>query len=140
MAVVTTLTMPPAFYLASHWGSGAVAATWLVMSPITVLPSFIKLFRSIRCGWWQYVKVLVPATAASAVMVVGVLVFRATLQTEPWSPIARLATEVGLGAMLYLGVLWGCYKERVLKYASFFVELYRGRGAKSVEEVVGSAE
>lgn len=128
MTVVTALTMPPAFYFASRWGSGAVAATWLVMVPITVLPGFAKLFRSIRCGFWQYTKVLMPAAAASAVMVAGVMIFRARPQPEHWRPLVRLAAEIGIGGVLYLGALWIGYEEQVLKYVRFFVELYKGRG------------
>ncbi|MDE3195012.1 MAG: lipopolysaccharide biosynthesis protein, partial [Acidobacteriota bacterium] len=97
LSFLNFLIMPFAFYIASHWSLGAVAASWLIMSPVTILPSMIKVFRSIRCGPVAFLKALAPGLVSAAVMCAGVFFLERFLAgLHGWQ---RLGAEVGIGGM-----------------------------------------
>jgi O-antigen/teichoic acid export membrane protein len=50
MSIFSFVAMPVSFFVAAHWGTNAVAATWIIMEPVTILTPAVKLFRSIHCS------------------------------------------------------------------------------------------
>jgi PST family polysaccharide transporter len=134
ISLFTFAVMPLSFFVAAHWGAGAVAAAWLVMSPLTILPPAVKLFRSIRCGLREYLAVLAPASAGSAAMLCAVLGLRQVLPAG-WPPLWTLTVEVAAGGAAYAGILLGFYRPLVLRYAQFLLRLRKGRDAPIIAAV-----
>lgn len=126
--------MPVAFWVASRWGVAAVAGAWLAMSPITVVPTAVKVLRTIRCGFSEYLGSLAPALAGSAAMLFAVLAVRIWVMPPTWPVIFRLAAEVAVGGAAYLGVIWGFYRVRVMQYIRFFLQLRGSAQAVAVEQ------
>jgi len=122
MSLITVALMPIAFYIASRWGAGAVAAAWLVMSPITVLPTAVKVFREIRCGFFQYLNALWPALAGSGAMLVAVMGFRSQVSLHGW---LGLIAEVAVGGIAYCAILGGFFRNRVMRFIRFFRDFRR---------------
>ena len=117
MSFISFVLMPVAFYVASSRGVGAVAAAWLLMSPITVLPVAAKVFSEIGCSVAQYMRALSPAVAGSAAMLLAILGLRWWLRLQGWP---GLMAEVTLGGVVYGGVLWVFFRERVMRFYRFF--------------------
>jgi O-antigen/teichoic acid export membrane protein len=127
--IVNFLVMPPAFYFASRWGSTAIAATWLVTSPLTILPTAIKTLRTIHCKAREYLWVLAVPFLGSAAMAAAVLAVKAWLIPPAWPVAWRLIAEVASGGLMYAAVLLGPCRKTVVKYVRFFLQLRRDRNA-----------
>ena len=127
ISMLSFTLMPVSFYVASRWGASAVAATWIVMSPVTVLPSFVKLCRAIDCKLRDYLGILTPAMVGTAAMIGVVLGIRLWMLPAGLSPIWRLAIQVAAGGAVYWSILWGVYRERVLQYVRFLAQLREDR-------------
>jgi O-antigen/teichoic acid export membrane protein len=125
MSLLSFVAMPIAFYIASKRGVGAVAAAWVMMSPLTVLPLKIKVFRALRCSALQYLQSLAPALVSSAAMLLAIMGLRAEMTLHGW---AGLAAEVAVGGLAYAVVLWGLFRSRVIRFIRFFKGL---RGSES---------
>jgi len=123
VAIINFLAMPPAFYFASRWGLGAVASMWFILSPVTILPAVIKVFRATHCTLWQYVKVLWPPLISSTAMVGAVLALRMWSLGHQWSPYLRVSLEVAAGGVVYGAVLFGFFRDQVMRYVHFFLQL-----------------
>jgi hypothetical protein len=134
MAILSFTVMPVSFYVAAHWGTGAVAAAWLLLSPVTVLPPAVKLFRAIHCRLGEYLAILAPAIVASAAMLGAVLGLRLMLPAG-LSPLLLLVTQVAAGGAIYCGILLGFYRERILKYVQFFTRLRQDRDVLAAEKL-----
>ena len=128
MSILTFTVMPISFFVAAHWGTGAVAAAWIIMSPITILPVAIRLFRSIHCGFREYIALLTPAAVGTAAMLCVVLVVKRILPA-PWPVGWRVAVEVALGGAVYAGILLTFYRPLVMRYVRFLVGLRKNRDA-----------
>jgi O-antigen/teichoic acid export membrane protein len=115
--------MPVGFYVASRYGIGAVAAAWLVLSPATVLPITVKVLRAIDCSAAQYLKSLAPALMGSGAMLLGVIAFRLSGAPSHWNLFARLAAQVAVGGIAYVGILAAFHRVRIMQYFRFFLEL-----------------
>lgn len=127
------LVMPPAFYIASRWGSTAIAATWLVMAPVTILPTAIQALRSIECTVREYLWALAVPFLGSAAMAASVLAVKAWLVPPDWPVTWRLIAEVASGGLAYAAVLLGPCRITVTKYVRFFLQLRRNRDAALVD-------
>lgn len=134
VSVFTFVLMPASFYVAAHWGIGAVAATWVIMSPLTFLPPAVKLFRSIQCGVREYFAVLAPALAGSAAMVCAVFLVRRTLPAG-WPATWILVVEIAVGGAAYVAILLSFFRPLVSRYVQFFVRLRKDRGEPIPAEV-----
>lgn len=135
MAGLSFLVMPVSFYVAARWGTGAVAAAWLVLSPVTVLPPAVKLFGAIHCRFREYLAILAPMIVASAAMLGAVLGLRLWLLPAAWTPPARLVAQVAAGGAVYAGILLGFYRGRILKYVQFFARLREDRDVLAAEKL-----
>jgi O-antigen/teichoic acid export membrane protein len=129
VSLVSFVVMPVAFFVASARGTNAVAATWLILSPVTVLPLAVKLLRSIGLGYRDYLGVLLPALAGCAVMVVAVLAAHTWLGHGHAPLAARLSVEVAVGGAAYLGFLWIFHRPKLNRYIHFLMGLRRGDAA-----------
>jgi PST family polysaccharide transporter len=134
VSLFTIILMPASFFVAAHRGIGAVAAAWIVMSPFTVLPPAIKLFRAIHCSLREYVAILTPSLAGSAAMVCAIFLVRWILPAG-WPAAWILAIEVAAGGTAYAGILLGFYRPLVLRYVDFIRRIRNDRNAAIVAEV-----
>jgi teichuronic acid exporter len=128
ISVISFLVMPIGFYFASRQGAGAVAATWVILAPVTVFPGIVKLLRVIRLPFREYLDVLIPSLAGSAGMLAAVLATRLWLLSSDARPLVNLAIMVSIGGAVYVGVLLTCYRERVIRYIRFLRGLRKGSG------------
>lgn len=124
MSLLCVAVMPPAFVLAAPWGITAVAAAWMALAPVTVFPYAFKLLPAIGLSWRPYLAVYVPSLAGCAAMAVAVWTLQRWV-TAGWHPAVVLAVHTGVGAAVYGAVLWGAFRERLLRYWKFLRE--RGR-------------
>jgi len=123
MSLLNLAVMPTAFLVASHWGLNAVAASWLVLSRITILPMIVKLARSAQCSFQEIIAALMPALAGSAALLVAVAIVR---EWQSGSPYAGLAAEILAGAACYCLVVFGPFRTKVLRYLRFVQSLRQG--------------
>ena len=129
VSLVSFLVMPAAFFVASRWGTTAVAASWLLLSPVTVFSLAAKLLGAIRLRYRDYLGVLAPALAGCAVMVAAALAVHAGVGILGVPAIARLSVQVASGGAAYLGFLWVFHRERLNRYIRFLLGLRRGSAA-----------
>lgn len=129
VSLVSFVAMPAAFIVASRWGTNAVAASWLILSPVTVLPLAVKLLRTIGLRYRDYLGMLLPALAGCAVMLAAVLAVRTWFASDHMPAAAGLSIQVAVGGVAYLGFLWIFFREKLNRYIRFLIELRRGRTA-----------
>jgi len=120
MSLLNLAVMPAAFLAASHWGLNVVAASWLVLSPITILPMIVKLARCANCSFREMTGALMPALAGSAALLVAVSIVR---EWHSSSAYVRLAAEILAGAGSYGLVVFGPFRGRIRRYRSFIQSL-----------------
>jgi O-antigen/teichoic acid export membrane protein len=133
ISLLNLAIMLSAFAVASRWGAGAVAATWILLSPATVGPSAIKLIGAIRLRYRDYFAALTPALAGSVGVIAMAFVMSDWLP-KTVSPAVSLAVQVFAGALAYAAIVLAGYRERVLRYVRFFQRLRtdRLRDAESI--------
>jgi len=126
VSLLSFAVMPPAFLIASRWGIAAVAASWLILAPVTILPPIVKLLRVTGLRYLEYLDVLAPALGGSAVMVALVLALKVWLggiQMHAW---AELAIEVAAGGAAYGVFLLLFYRTRLTRYLHFILDTRKG--------------
>jgi teichuronic acid exporter len=121
----TVVAMPPAFWVASRWGVPGVAAMWVVVYPLTTLPSFVIGFRtiSIRVGDW--LAALVPALVSCALMAGAVFAARAALP-DGLSVKVRCAIAILAGMLAYPAAMFLLFRPRVMAQIAFVRQARRG--------------
>lgn len=134
MSLLSFVVMPVAFWTVSGWGAAAVAATWVILSPVTIGPSAEKLLRSIRLRHRDYVNSLLPSIAGSAVMLAAVMAIRVWLPLHGWPVLARLALQVGAGGAVYGLLMITVFRDRVFRYVKFVQGLRKERAVPAVAE------
>ena len=97
---VMLAVLPAAFYLSgSRWGTSGIAAMWIVVYPLLLIPMFVRAFRTIGIRLREYVSTLAPTLLSAALMVLAVL----GVQTLSISSLAsRFAVEVACGAATFI--------------------------------------
>jgi teichuronic acid exporter len=135
VSLASVVVMPVAFVVASRWGTNAVAASWLIFSPVTVLPFAVKLLRAVGLRYRDYLGVLMPALAGCAVMMAAVLAVHTWFGNGHIPAAARLSVEVAVGGAAYLGFLWIFYREKLNRYVHFVLGLRRGSAVLSEVEL-----
>lgn len=111
-AVVSAVVMAVAFIIGSRWGITGIAATWVLVYPLTILPLLLMVLRALDAPFRRYVEALRPALTGSAIMAAVVLGFLAA--ADDWTAGARVAGAVGLGAVAYGLALGTLHRSRVL--------------------------
>jgi O-antigen/teichoic acid export membrane protein len=110
--ILGLLLLPPAFLIGSRWGTGGIAAAWIVVHPFLLLVLYARTFRRIGLRPLRYFAALWPALSAALAMTAAVLAARALL--PPAAPrVLDLAAEVGAGALAYITVLFAFHRHRV---------------------------
>ena len=135
VSLASFVIMPVAFIVASHWSTSAVAASWVILTPVTVLPLAVKLLRSIGLRFRDYFGVLVPALTGCVAMVAAVLVVRTWLGNTHAPVAASLAVQVAVGGGVYLGFMWTFYREKLNRYIHFLLGLRKGGAELSAAEL-----
>jgi hypothetical protein len=103
-----------------------VALSWLILAPVTVLPTIIKVCRAIECGVGEYLGSLLPACVGSGVMLAAILGLRAWMSPHGWP---GLISEVALGGAVYCAALRVFYFDRVMRFVRFLRDLRGSRTA-----------
>jgi len=123
MSFFTVAVMPAAFYVAAHKDAGTVAMTWLLMSPVILLPPAVKLLRALSCSFREYLAVLSPAIIASAAMTLGVWAERQWLIPDTYPAVWRLMIQMITGGIIYGGILLLFYRPLMMRYFHFAMRL-----------------
>ena len=110
--ILAIVVMPTAFLIGTHWGLAGVGWAWMIAYPIVAAPMYVKLYRMIDLRAGPYLRSIWPATSAALLMSVLVLVVRAFLPSG--LPVAaRLAAQVAVGGLTYVGTIWFLHRGRV---------------------------
>jgi O-antigen/teichoic acid export membrane protein len=125
VSLLSFAVMPAAFVLASRWGTGAVAASWLILAPVTVVPLIVKLLWSIGMRYRDYGRVLLPSLVGCAIMVAAALAVHLWLGTTHAPAVVRLSLQVAAGGAAYLAFLGIFYRPILDRYFQFLLGLRR---------------
>jgi PST family polysaccharide transporter len=130
MSIINFVVMLLAFVAAAKWqGPVGVAASWIILSPVTILPLLIILLRSIGLPLRQYLTALLPAAAGSAVMCLVLPEVHHLLSSTSWPDQVRLAAEVIAGAAAYGAIILLFFRKRVFRYINFLQNFRKGKEA-----------
>ena len=102
LLIMRTIPTILAFMLVVRWGILAVAAAYVVGAYLLMSLDLIALRRLIGLSWRRYFANFVPATLASAMMVLAIV----GVMQLPMPDVARLFLSVGTGAVVYLVSLY----------------------------------
>jgi len=116
--------MPIAFVVGARWfGISGVAAGWLVLSPLTIVPLVLVLLRTIHLAYSQYFAALLPTLTGSAAMCVALLALRQWGFPALWTPTTMLAVQVVVGAAVYAAILMVFFRGKLVRYVNFLSSL-----------------
>src|SRR5688572_4721258 len=124
VGLVAGVVMPLAFIVGSRWGIAGVALVWVTVYPVTTLPLYWRVFKTLELSTTAYLKVLWPALTASLLMSSAVWILRETLLHESTS-LARLTTTVLVGATVYMLVMATWHREHLWSFR-YAVQMIRG--------------
>ncbi|MBL8379811.1 MAG: lipopolysaccharide biosynthesis protein [Burkholderiales bacterium] len=105
---VLFVVMPLAFLVGAHSGGGVgVATAWVVVYPLVMTRMIGEAFREIELPWRMFWDQLRAPTNAALFMTVAVLVLQLLIKGDELGiAVTRLAVCSGVGAVIYVGVLW----------------------------------
>jgi len=130
MSIFNFIVMPVAFVVGAQWqGMGGVAAAWLALAPLTIVPLVVILLRTIHLPYRDYVSALVPSLAGSAAMSLAVLAVRQWLLPASWPMRTMLAVQVAVGGAVYGAVLLTFFRQRIFRYVRFLQDRRKGKTA-----------
>jgi len=115
--------MPTAFVIASSWGINAVAVSWLILTPVTILPVLIKFARAADLKFREMIAALMPALVGSSIMLMAAAFVRQWLSG---SAFIRLVAEISLGGAVYVLVLGAAFRGKIVRYIRFLRSLRQG--------------
>lgn len=106
--------LPPAFYLAgARWGTTGIAAVWVVVYPVILVPSYVRVFRMLQISVREYLTCLRPTLGSTAVMAAVVFVTRALLPPN-WPLPVQLGMQVAFGAAAYVAAVLVLHRLSIL--------------------------
>ena len=113
------IVLPLLFIAGSHWGIGGVAVVWLALFPIASFAFYVRhALATCQVSPMQYLGAMWPAASAALVMTVIVLIVHQSLAQS--APLLRLALEVAAGAMTYAAVVYATQGARILSFVAEF--------------------
>ncbi len=115
ISTLSFVVLPPAFYFAVPHGLGAVAAVWLLTSPLLLLPQLIKVLELMGFSRWAYLRLLLPSLSVAGVMGIVVWFLQIALGLR-WAAWMRLSLEILAGACVYSGLIWWLHRANLEKY------------------------
>jgi O-antigen/teichoic acid export membrane protein len=121
-AVLLACVLPPLFWFAaSRYGLLAIPVTWCVVQPVIMLYPLRLATRLLNMRFREYFIGLRPVAVATTAMAVIVWLIGAALSDV--APLSRLAAEVVVGALVYVGVWHFVFRAR----RDTLLALVRGR-------------
>jgi O-antigen/teichoic acid export membrane protein len=117
-SVLSAALLPISFYIGSYWGTGGIAAAWMIVHPFLAMLNYWRAFRTIKLSLLEYLKSILPALWGSLCMVCVVMALKLVV-TRAWPLPARLGIEVLGGAVTYLSVLFICHRGRLTSFYQF---------------------
>ena len=111
--VAASFILAPIFYVGSHWGITGIAWGWVVGYPLCVVPLYWKTFATIKMKPMQYFSCMYSPLEATLVMAPLVWLTKHALVRNPFMPV-RLGSQILVGVVVYLGVLWIRDREKIL--------------------------
>src|SRR5204863_5675842 len=74
---VMLVILPTAFYFSgTRWGTSGIAAVWLLLYPLLLIPLFARTFRKLGISVRDYAATIGPTLLSAALMVAVVLTVR----------------------------------------------------------------
>jgi PST family polysaccharide transporter len=123
--VIGAIIFPIGFVIASYWGVAGVAAAWIVIHPLVLLPMYRFVFRALELPVRDYLSALWPATSGVIVMGLAVaLTHHFLLQSS--TPLVRLLEMSIVGAIAYTLTLLVGHGGRIRALRSMMAELRAG--------------
>lgn len=110
--VASAVWMPIAFLAGARWGTNGIAAAWLVAYPPVMFPVYYRVFQKTGMRLKEYVSVLVPAAAASAIMA-GFVLFTRSMLPAGSHPLPSLLLLILVGSLSYAAALFSFHRQRV---------------------------
>lgn len=110
--LIATVAFPLAFYYSSRWGTGGIAATWIILYPLITAPFVWRTLVAIDLSGWTYLRSMVPALRASLVMIIAVIGVR-SITPSTWPMTAQFAISIIAGLLSYLAVLFIAERRRI---------------------------
>ena len=134
MSLFNLVVMPAAFVVGAHWkGPSGVAASWIILAPLTLFPTVWKALRTIHLSVRELALALAPASIGAGAMVGVVFGLRLWLESKSLSLFLSLALQIAVGALVYSGILLGLFRARILRYYRFLRSL---REEKAGEQAI----
>jgi len=117
--VVTLAILPPAFFISgSHWGTVGIAAIWLSIYPLFLVPVYLRVFRTLEIRLRDYLECLRPTLVSVALMAIVVLTIR-TLMSSAWPLAIRFTAQVASGAAAFVAAALFIQRRRLTALADF---------------------
>jgi hypothetical protein len=117
--ILTLFILPPAFYFAgTRWGTLGIAAIWLSVYPLVLIPVYVRVFRTLHIRVRDYLACVGPTLVSAVVMAVVVLTIR-TLAPAAWPPGARFGLQVASGAAAFVAAALFIQRRRLGVLADF---------------------
>lgn len=126
MALLALLLLPPAFYFAVRAGTPGVAAAWVIVFPLTLVPLFWFMTRIIPLTFRRFLRCLGPAIISSALMSIAVLLMKDVVAPH-WGAELRLAGCVLVGVAVYTAALLALFNRRIKLIVAVIARATKGR-------------
>ncbi|MEZ4586474.1 MAG: lipopolysaccharide biosynthesis protein [Gemmatimonadales bacterium] len=101
--IATALVLPVGFVIGSRWGGTGIAAAWVVVYPLFVVPLYVRCFRAVALSPGAYLRAVWPATRGVLAMLAALLAIRAALPAD-LAPALRLVVQMIVGALVFLAL------------------------------------
>ena len=104
--LATAIVLPAAFVVGSRWGAAGIAAGWVLVYPLVIIPLFVRTMRALELPALRYFASLWPAARGTLLLAGAVLATRTALPAAVGTA-PRLIAEVLAGAAVFflVGVL-----------------------------------
>ncbi len=116
---VMLVILPTAFYLSgTRWGTSGIAAIWILVYPLLLIPMFARTFRRLGISVRDYSATVGPTLLSAGVMVLVVFAVRAVAPGE-WPLSSRFALQVSSGAAAFILAVLFIQRRRLGVIADF---------------------
>ncbi len=121
------LLLPAGFLVGSRFGTVGIAAAWIAVHPLVLLPLYRRTFRVTGLSPRRYLAALAPAVSGTLLLAAAVLGVRLLLSgaAAGFGPAARLALQVAAGAAAYGLALFLFHRGRLRAFRGLLRHLRR---------------